>query len=122
MGKIRAILVRPREKAEVRMIENKLETYQSLVKGRIFEFDPFYFELGEEKKDIAFICNDDGHFSGLPACRMLYDVGGIPESVIYGPFVIVRCDVAKGVYCSFTDQQIQEMIDLLGEPHWYLDD
>lgn len=120
--KIRVIVVRPKEKAVVEMIEDKLDTYQELVGGRICEFDPFYRYETEKKYNVVFLCNDDGHYSGYPKCRLLFDMGGFPESVIYGTFVIVKYKPGDENYSSLDDEEIEYFMNLFLFPHPFLED
>ena len=58
--KIRVIVCRPMEKAEVIEIGDDLRSMQETVGGMIEEYMPFYDENDPRVEDVAIICDDEG--------------------------------------------------------------
>ena len=85
--KIRVILCRPDEMAEVVEIEDELEAMQALVGGPIQEYMPFN---GPDLRydDMAVICNEEGKLMALPPSRAITDDNGHVMDIIAGPFFI----------------------------------
>jgi len=73
--KIRVIIARPNELAEITEIENDLETYQAIVGG--------YIECLTLDEKAILICNEEGKLKGLP------DNFAYKGDVIVGTVVIV---------------------------------
>lgn len=85
--KLRVILCRPGEMAEVAEIEDELEAMQTLVGGLIQEYMPF---TGADPRyeDITVICNEEGKLMALPPSRAITDNNGLVLDIIAGPFFI----------------------------------
>lgn len=79
--KIRVLLVKPRRKPEVVMIEDSLESLQDMVGGNIQAAYPF-------NDPVALIVNDEGKICGLTPNRALKDENGITYDIIAGDFLV----------------------------------
>lgn len=80
--KITVVLVTPGKKAEVKQVENTLESLQYEVGGLIQAIYPF-------EDPVAIICNEEGKLNGLPFSRALYDENEQIYDVIAGTFMVV---------------------------------
>lgn len=83
-------------------MERGLESIQRAVKGT---YEQVYMD-----DDTIILCNDEAKLMGMPGNRR-YNNG---ESVIAGPFVIVRGGDED--YESLTDEQVEKYMARFGEP------
>lgn len=79
--KIRVLLVKPRRKPEVVMIEDSLKSLQDMVGGNIQAVYPF-------DDPVALIVNDEGKICGLAPNRALKDNNGRTYDIIFGDFLV----------------------------------
>lgn len=80
--KIRVLLVKPRRKPEVVMIEDSLESLQDMVGGNIQAVYPF-------DDPVALIVNDEGKICEFTPNRALKDENGELYDIIFGDFLAV---------------------------------
>ena len=81
MEKIKVILCKAGECAQIVEIEDSLESFQKIVEGMIEEYMPF-------EDDVAIVCNDEGKMLGLPLNRAIEDEDGRIMDIIAGDFFI----------------------------------
>ena len=86
--KLRVIVVRPMQKAEVIEIDDDLKSMQSVVGGMIEEYMPFYDEKDERVQDVAIICDDEGKMKRSQMNRAIQDDQGNIQDIIAGTFFI----------------------------------
>lgn len=86
--RVRVIICRPGERAEVVEIEDKLESMQQIVEGYIEEYQPFYDEYDPREEDVTIFCNEEGKMNGMSPCRAVADKDGQILDVVRGPFFI----------------------------------
>jgi hypothetical protein len=79
--KIKVIVCRVDERAEVIEIEDKLEAMQEVVGGLIQEYMPW-------EDEVAIICNEEGKMNRMPLNRAIIDEDGQMLDIIAGPFFI----------------------------------
>lgn len=101
--KIRVVMVKPGEHAEVTEITNSLQAMQDAVGGYI---EPVRFSSCNPR--LVLICNEEGKFNGAEPNRALYDDAECQLlDIIYGTFFVCRdCGEDFG---SLTDEQAKEM-------------
>ena len=87
-NRLRVIVCRPLEKAEVIEINDDLDTMQSLVGGMIEEYMPFVDEHDPRVEDVAIICDDEGKLKHSQLNRAIRDNDGNIQDVIAGSFFI----------------------------------
>lgn len=80
--KIRVLLVKPRRKPEVVMIEDSLEGLQDMVGGNIRAVYPF-------NDPVALITNEEGKMCELTPNRALKDENGELYDIIFGDFLVL---------------------------------
>lgn len=95
MNKLNVVIVPVGKEPYAAEIEDKLDSYQSIVHGFI---EPVYFEEG-----LILICNDEGKINGLKGNRRVGD------DIIAGDFFIVA-DGNDGEFHSLTPEQIETII------------
>ena len=86
-NKIRVILCKEGELAEVVEMEDGLKAMQELVGGLIEEYMPF---TGDDPREdnIAIVCNEEGKMNRMPLNRAIIDEYGQMLDIIAGPFFI----------------------------------
>ena len=91
--RIRVIVCRPGELAEIREIDDKLEAMQEIIGGLIQHWDPFYVESDDRYENVVIVCNDEGKNLELEPSRAIFDENGMLLDVIAGPFFICYAPV-----------------------------
>ena len=86
-NKIRVLLCKEGELAEVVEMEDGLKAMQELVGGLIEEYMPF---TGDDPREdnIAIVCNEEGKMNRMPLNRAIIDEDGQMLDIIAGPFFI----------------------------------
>lgn len=92
-NKLKVIVCRPGEVAEIVTIEDKLEAMQEIVGDLIQPWDPFYSESDERYENVAIVCNEEGKYIALEPSRAIFDENGMLLDVIAGPFFICYAPV-----------------------------
>ena len=85
---MRVIVAKPGEPAEVREIENSLESLQEIVGGHIEVITGLWFT------DLALICNEEGKIREMKPNRIIKD------DIIVGPLILAGINERTG---EFTD-------------------
>ena len=107
-NKIRVIVCRADERAEVVEIEDKLEAMQELVGGLIQEYMPW-------EDEVALICNEEGKMTGLPLNRGIKDYEGRLQDIIAGDFFICYAPIESERFLSLPpelEEKYKEKFDL----------
>ena len=107
-NKIRVIVCRADERAEVVEIEDKLEAMQELVGGLIQEYMPW-------EDEVALICNEEGKMTGLPLNRGIKDDEGRLQDIIAGDFFICYAPIESERFLSLPpelEEKYKEKFDL----------
>ena len=97
---MKAIVKEVGEEAQLRDIENDLETMQGLVGG--------YIEVVSTGEGILLICNEEGKLNGLP---VNFPIGG---DVIVGTAVFVAHG-QDGNFTDLSDKQIEILMNFFKE-------
>ena len=97
--KIRVVMVRPGEIAEITEIGTGLENLQAAVDGLI---EPYY---GLDDPDCCIVCNDEGKINGMEPNRVIRDGNGTIQEIICGPFFI--CDCSGEDFGSLSEEKAE---------------
>lgn len=97
--KIRVVMVRPGEIAEITEIGTGLANLQAAVDGMI---EPYY---GLNDPDCCIVCNDEGKLLGMEPNRVVRDESGNIQEIICGPFFI--CDCSGPDFDSLSEEKAQ---------------
>ena len=108
--KLRVILCRPGEAAEVVEIEDELESMQELVGGLIEPYDPFYSETDPRYENVILVCNEEGKLMQLPLNRAIVDEDGRVMDVIRGPFFLCYAPVESERFLSIPPDLEEEFL------------
>ena len=100
---MRAIVIEPGKKAEVREIENSLVEYQGLVDGWIETTYPF-------NDDVCVVCNDEGKLIGL---EPNVEING---SVYVGTIVIVGLTAHGTDFGDLSEEQKRRYLEMFKNP------
>lgn len=100
---IRVLLVKPRRKPEIVLIEDSLESLQDMVGGYIQAIYPF-------NDSVALIMNEKGKLCGLTPNRALKDENGETYDVIAGDFLVVG--LAEENFGSLSNELIDKYTKL----------
>ena len=106
--KIRVIVCRVDERAEVIEIEDKLEAMQEVVGGLIQEYMPW-------EDEGAIICNEEGKMMGLPLNRGIRSDEGQLQDIIAGDFFICFAPLESERFLSMPpelEEKYKEKFDL----------
>ena len=106
--KIRVIVCRTDERAEIIEIEDKLEAMQEVVGGMIQEYMPW-------EDEVAIICNEEGKMIGLPLNRGIKDENGHLQDIIAGDFFICYAPLESERFLSMPpelEEKYKEKFDL----------
>ena len=106
--KIRVVMVRPGELAEITEIGTGLETLQAAVDGCI---EPYY---GLEDPDCCIVCNDEGKLLGMDPNRAIRDEYGNIQEIICGPFFI--CDCSGESFGSLSEEKAEHYMKKYRQP------
>lgn len=115
IGTIRAIVIEPMKKPEIRDIENTLQAKQAIVDG--------YIENVDIGPDVSCYCNEEGKLNGLKPNRGLRADGderptknGELYEIICGTMLICGYDPDTGEDLSLTDEQTERYRTLFSDP------
>lgn len=108
--KLRVILCRPGEAAEVVEIEDELESMQELVGGLIEPYDPFYSETDPRYENVILVCNEEGKLMQMPPNRAVVDEDGHIMDVILGPFFLCYAPVESERFLSIPPDLEEEFL------------
>lgn len=95
---MRILVVEPLRKPKVQDIQDRLESMQMIVGGRIQAVYPF-------DDPVALVANGEGKLLGLPFNRGLRDEDGALYDIICGTFFI--CGVSEDDFVSLSPKQIE---------------
>lgn len=98
--KLRIIVCRPMEKAEVIEIDDDLRSMQAVVGGMIEEYMPFYDEEDERVQDVAIVCDDAGKMKRSQMNRAIEDDEGNILDIVAGTFFICYAPIESEKYLS----------------------
>ena len=110
---MRALIIEPGQKPEVREIDGSLESMQEIVGGLIQVIYPY-------EQPVALVANDEGKVLGLPPNRGLRDEDGELYDIICGTFFIIGAPAGSGSFQSLTEVQIQYFMELFATPEMFL--
>lgn len=99
---IRALYVKPKEKAQVIEIEDSLDAMKEAVGGWIQMVVP-----QRHKDDAVVICNEEGKLDNLTLNRKLETVNGDWYDTLCGNFLVVKAPVDGEDFEFLTDEQIE---------------
>ena len=107
-NRIRVIVCRVDERAEVIELEDKLEAMQEVVGGLIQEYMPW-------EDEVAIICNEEGKMMGLPLNRGIRSDEGQLQDIIAGDFFICYAPIESERFLSIPpdlEEKYKERFDL----------
>lgn len=113
--KIKVILCKPDERAEVVEIDDKLEAMQELVGGLIQEYMPW-------EDDVAVICNEEGKMTGLPLNRGIRGEDGQLQDIIAGDFFICYAPIESERFLSMPPELEAKYKELFDLPEMFMMD
>ena len=113
--KIRVIVCRPKKRAEIVEIEDKLETMQELVGGLIQEYMPW-------EDEVAIICNEEGKLEGLPLNRGIRDENGHLQEIIVGDFFICYAPLESERFLSMPPELEEKYMEMFEFPEMFMMD
>ncbi len=103
-NKIRVVLCRPGEYAEVTEIGEDLRSMQEAVGGNIEEYMPFDCAQDETPddriQDVAIVCDDEGKLKKSALNRAIYSPEGDLQDIIAGTFFICYAPIASEKFLS----------------------
>lgn len=111
--KLRVILVRPGEEAELKEIEDTLLEMQKLVGGYIEEYMPFCDE-------VALVCNEEGKMKRLPLNRGILDEDGRIRDIIAGPFFLCYAPLSSDRFESMPKELEDKYLKLFRYPEHFI--
>ena len=114
-NKMRVILCRPGEAAEVIEMEDSLRAMQEMVGGMIEEYMPW-------DDEVAIICNDEGKMMGLPLNRGIRDEKGHLQDVIAGDFFICYAPVESERFLSMPPELEEKYLEKFEKPEMFFRD
>lgn len=91
MPKIKVLVKKPCEEAEVQEIENTLESFQKIIGG--------YIQVVNHQRGVAIVCDEEGKLKGLKA-NILFG-----NDIIVGTIIICSFD-DNGDFTSLSDKEI----------------
>lgn len=107
--KLRVLLLKPGELAEIAEIEDNLESMQRLVEGNIEEYMPFEDASDPRTGDCAIVCNEEGKMLGMELNRGIFDQNGRLQDIIAGPFFICYAPVESERFLSMPPDLEEKM-------------
>ena len=113
--KIKVILCKPDERAEIVEIDDKLEAMQELVGGYIQEYMPW-------EDEVAIICNEEGKMTGLPLNRGIRGDDGQLQDIIAGDFFICYAPIASERFLSMPPELEKKYKELFDLPEMFMMD
>ena len=112
-NRLKVIVCRPLEKAEVIEINDDLDTMQSLVGGMIEEYMPF-------DDDAAIVCNEEGKMMGLPLNRAVKDEDGRVMDIICGDFFICYAPIESEEFLSLPPEMEKKYKEKFAWPETFM--
>ena len=106
--KLRIIVCRVDERAEVIEIEDSLKAMQEVVGGLIQEYMPF-------EDEVALIVNEEGKMTGLPLNRGICNEKGRLQDIVAGDFFICYAPIESERFLSMPpdlEKKYKELFDL----------
>jgi Domain of unknown function (DUF3846) len=110
---MRVVVAEPGKPAEVREVEDSLDTFQGLVGGGYIEVLPGAF-LGS----FDVVINDEGLLVELPPNRMIATYLSRDEAAAYavvGPLFVTKAD-GEGGWVSLTEDEAAAIVEALNDP------
>ena len=111
--KIRVIVCRTDERAEVVEIDDKLEAMQDVVGGLIQEYMPW-------EDEVALIVNEEGKVSGLPLNRGIRNQDGRVQDVIAGDFFICYAPIESERFLSMPQDLEKKYLEMFDLPEMFM--
>ena len=111
--KIREIVCRTDERAEVVEIDDKLEAMQDVVGGLIQEYMPW-------EDEVALIVNEEGKVSGLPLNRGIRNQDGRVQDVIAGDFFICYAPIESERFLSMPQDLEKKYLEMFDLPEMFM--
>lgn len=111
--KIRVIVCRTDERAEVVEIDDKLEAMQDIVGGLIQEYMPW-------EDEVALIVNEEGKVSGLPLNRGIRNQDGRVQDVIAGDFFICYAPIESERFLSMPPELEKKYLEMFDLPEMFM--
>lgn len=111
--KIRVIVCRTDERAEVVEIDDKLEAMQEVVGGLIQEYMPW-------EDEVALIVNESGKVSGLPLNRGIRNQDGRVQDVIAGDFFICYAPIESERFLSMPPELEKKYLEMFDLPEMFM--
>ena len=111
--KIRVIVCRTDERAEVVEIDDKLEAMQEVVGGLIQEYMPW-------EDEVALIVNESGKVSGLPLNRGIRNQDGRVQDVIAGDFFICYAPIESERFLSMPPDLEKKYLEMFDLPEMFM--
>lgn len=111
--KMEVLIVEPMKRPRVETIDSDLKKMQEIVGGYIEVIYPF-------QDDVAFVCNEEGKFKGLPLNRALTDGNEKVYDIIAGTFFICRAPEGSDSFESLTPTQIEMYEERFKSPEKFL--
>ena len=111
MAKIKAILVKPYQRARIVNIEHTLKNFQDIVGGLIQVLYPW-------EDQVAIIADEDGKLKHYPMNRLLEDEDGEPYDVLVGTFLIVGLTYTD--FSSLSDDLAEKYLRKFREPEDFI--
>lgn len=108
-NKMRVILCRPGEKAEMIEMEDSLRAMQNMVGGMIEEYMPW-------DDEVAIVCNEEGKMMGLPLNRGIEDDEGRLQDIIAGDFFICYAPIESERFLSMPPELEEKYLKKFEEP------
>ncbi len=116
MGTLKIVVAEPGKPAEVRTVEDSLDSYQALVGGGYIEILPGAF-LG----DFDVVINDSGLLEELPPNRLIAMHVSLIEARAYavvGPLFVTKAN-GDGDWQSLTEDEAREVVHALNAEEGY---
>ena len=110
--KLRVILCRADERAEVIEIDDKLEAMQEVVGGLIQEYMPW-------EDEVALICNEEGKMRGMPLNRGIRDEDGHLQDIIAGDFFICYAPIESERFLSMPPELEEKYLKKFEMPEMF---
>ena len=117
--KLRVIVCRPMQKAEVIEINDDLQSMQETVGGFIEEYMPFYDAHDPRVEDVAIICDDEGKMKRRQMNRAIQDENGKIQDIIAGPFFICYAPIESEKFQSLPKDLEQKFLKKFELPEMF---
>ena len=117
--KLRVIVCRPMQKAEVVEIKDDLPSMQETVGGFIEEYMPFYDENDPRVEDVAIICDDEGKMKRSQMNRAIHNDKGEIQDIIAGTFFICYAPIESEKFLSLPKDLEQKFLKKFELPEMF---